>query len=361
MGYGNVDVRVPCFSVVTTGPLGPRRHPRRGFTLVELLVVIAIIAVLIGLLLPAVQSAREAARRSACANNMRQLGLAFLGYENANKVLPFREGRLVTGYGGRMSGLILLLPFVEQTQTYDEVIADLPSNRPPWDAATLAWRTIVTTFLCGSDVPPPGGTGVQHANYMFSSGDSIDRHTSSNASRGMFGMDVSRIPGRGFTLAQITDGLSSTLAMSERVRANGAIPRTRTMHQAGGWFTTPAQCLTNFDAAANTWTGAPALGNWAGVRWPDGGMGFGGLTTNAPPNTVSCAWNSHDAQPGLYPPSSNHPGGVTAIMGDGAVRFIADSIDVGNLNAAATGLGGASPFGVFGAMGSREGAETISR
>jgi prepilin-type N-terminal cleavage/methylation domain-containing protein len=337
------------------------RRARRGFTLVELLVVIAIIAVLIGLLLPAVQAAREAARRSACGNNMRQLGLAFLNYENANKVLPFREGRLVTGYGGRMSGLILLLPFVEQTQTYDEVIAELPSNRPPWDAAMLPWRTIVTTFLCGSDAPPPGGAGVQHANYMFSSGDTIDRHTSSNASRGMFGMDVSRIPGRGFTLAQITDGLSTTLAMSERVRANGAIPRTRTMHQAGGWFTTPAQCLTNFDTAANNWTGAPALGNWAGVRWPDGGMGFGGLTTNAPPNTVSCAYNSHDAQPGLYPPSSNHPGGVTAIMGDGAIRFIADSIDVGNLNAAATGLSGASPFGVFGAMGTREGGETTSR
>jgi hypothetical protein len=149
--------------------------------------------------------------------------------------------------------------------------------------------------------------------------------------------------------------------MGERLRGNGAVPRTRTMMNAGGWFTTPNQCLSNYDAAARAWTGSPGLGNWSGVRWPDGGMGFGGLTTNAPPNSVSCAWNNHDAQPGLYPPSSNHPGGVTMIMGDAAIRFVSDSIDVGNLNASATGLSGASPFGVFGAMGSRAGAEATAR
>ena len=91
-----------------------------------------------------------------------------------------------------------------------------------------------------------------------------------------------------------------------------------------------------------------------------GGMGFGGLTTNAPPNSVSCAWNNHDAQNGLYPPSSNHSGGVNAVMGDGSVRFIRDSINVGNLNASGRGLNGMSPFGVFGAMGTRAGGESVT-
>lgn len=177
----------------------------------------------------------------------------------------------------------------------------------------------------------------------------------------MFGMDVSRAPGRGFTITQISDGLSNTIAMGERLRGNSGVARSRTLMNAGGWFTTPNQCLTNYDPATRSWTGSPALGDWSGVRWPDGGMGFGGLTTNAPPNSVSCAWNNHDAQPGLYPPSSNHPGGVTMIMGDAAIRFVSDSIDVGNQNASGTGLSGASPFGVFGAMGTRAGSEATAR
>jgi prepilin-type processing-associated H-X9-DG protein len=89
-------------------------------------------------------------------------------------------------------------------------------------------------------------------------------------------------------------------------------------------------------------------------------MGFGGLTTNAPPNSPSCAWNSHDAQPGLYPPSSRHTGGVNAVMGDGSVRFISDTINVGNLDATGTGLTGPSPYGVFGAMGTRTGGEVVA-
>jgi prepilin-type processing-associated H-X9-DG protein len=89
-------------------------------------------------------------------------------------------------------------------------------------------------------------------------------------------------------------------------------------------------------------------------------MGFGGFTTNAPPNAPSCAWNNHDAQNGLYPPSSRHTGGVNVAMGDGSVRFITDGINVGNLSSAATGLNGPSPFGVFGALGTRSSGEAVS-
>jgi prepilin-type processing-associated H-X9-DG protein len=178
----------------------------------------------------------------------------------------------------------------------------------------------------------------------------------------MFGRNHALVQGaapRGFRLTDVPDGLSNTIAMSERIRANAGIARTQTAHQAGEWFTTPNQCLSLFNRSTNTWS-VSTVGNWAGVRWPDGGMGFAGLTTNAPPNSVSCAWNAHDAQNGLYPPSSNHSGGVNALMGDGSVRFIRDGISVGNLDAPGIGLAGFSPYGVFGAMGTRAGGEAYS-
>jgi prepilin-type N-terminal cleavage/methylation domain-containing protein len=346
----------------------PRRPATRGFTLVELLVVIAIIGVLVALLLPAVQAAREAARRSSCTNNLKQMGLSIHNHHDVKSFLPFREGRYTyspASYQGRKSGLIDLLPFVEQGPLYDQISNSLtigattfaPMGPEPWNGTYTPWQQNMKVFYCPSDTSMPSGTGVKHTNYMFSSGDSIDLHTSNGATRGMFGMSTSE---KGLALADITDGLSNTIAMSERLRGQSTVQRTLTIHNGGNWFTTPNACVSLFNKATNTWTGSGTKAAWAGVRWPDGGMGFGGLTTNAPPNSVSCAWNAHDAQPGLYPPSSNHPGGVLALMGDASVRFISNTINVGNQNAAGTGLSGVSPFGVFGALGTRNSGEAVS-
>ena len=361
----------------------PHHSRRVGFTLIELLVVIAIIAILIGLLLPAVQKVREAAARMKCSNNLKQLGLAIHNFHDTTGYLPSREGRLTpTGYTGRMSGLIPILPYIEQDNIHRTIMSPLtvdsttyPAGGPqPWDpnptldgqTGGIYWpfRTTITTFLCPSDSGPPSGTGIKHTNYMFCSGDSIDLHTTNNASRGMFGRNTN-LPSNGFRLTEVGDGLSNTIAMSERLRGNTGVQRTMTFQNAGNWFTTPNQCLANFNFALKQWNPpttntTPGPRAWAGLRWPDGGMGFGGLTTNAPPNSVSCAWNAHDAQNGLYPPSSNHTGGVNALMGDGSVLFINDNIDVGNLNASGVSIPGQSPFGVFGALGTRNGGETVS-
>ena len=371
-----------------TRTLSRRGRRQGGFTLIELLVVIAIIAVLIGLLLPAVQKVREAANRMKCTNQLKQLALAVHNHHDAKGYMPFREGRYPgSGYNRRYSGLIDLLPYIEQDNlhklilqpgTFDGLDYLFPYGGQSWDPNTgnvgtasgqggkyMPYRTVVNTFLCPSDRPAPTGTGLKPTNYMFCSGDSIDLHISNNVSRGMFGRDHSAANAKGFRFADVADGLSNTIALAERVRGDSSKQRTMTYQGEGDWFTTPNQCLARFDSSTQQWnppstSDSPGPRAWAGARWSDGGMGFTGLTTSAPPNSLSCAWQAHDAQNGMYPPSSNHAGGVNAAMGDGSVRFLRNNIDVGNQNARGTGLTGASPFGVFGALGTRSGGESVS-
>ncbi len=162
-----------------------RSSPRRGFTLVELLVVIAIIGVMVGLLLPAVQAAREAARRMSCGNNFKQLGLGLHNYHAAYNRLP-QQGGGTNGGGGTNNGLFLsilvpMLPFVEQQSLWEQISNPLvvgTTTYPPmgpvaWDTAYTPWRTTVGTYRCPSDPtePSPGRAGTN--NYAACIGDGI--------------------------------------------------------------------------------------------------------------------------------------------------------------------------------------------
>ena len=358
---------------------------RVGFTLVELLVVIAIIGILIALLLPAVQAAREAARRSQCTNNLKQLGLALHNYHDTFKTFPaLGQGTMAWSstqpwYDSNymhMSGFAVLLPFMEQTPLYDRFKAASPPYPPwgpaPWAVALPVFAEQPPTLLCPSD-PASTQLDVAHGhagniNYNMCIGDEISDaiwwgNYGTRKPRGIFGR-YSFI-----NIAGIKDGTSNTLAMSEQVV--GIEANKWSIH---GYYTqmvpltggNPAgECLVYKGPGNTILSTAPMTTpagqiSWRGVNWAWGCVNNCGFNTVLPPNSIGCD-NSY-AEWGdrvIFPPDSYHPGGVNAMAADGSVHFISETIDSGDLTATEPNLSGvpASPYGVWGALGSRSGGE----
>ncbi len=349
---------------------------RGGFTLVELLVVIAIIGILVGLLLPAVQAAREAARRMQCSNALKQLGLAVLNYESAAKRLPPRkQGTNQTGgpFAGasrdhnstRVSGFVAILPFMEQTAMYNQIMAGDAANNPGGPRGWMGWAvwdTTPSTLHCPSD--PYSGNRTDMISYRFSCGDQIDNNRDGTDGRGVY------VVVNGTRLGAITDGTSNTIGFSEHLKGDyGLGGNTNPLIRFGmamsvGVRAKPADCLASF--TNNAYTTVANAKSRMGRIWHDGQTEIVGFTTVIAPNGPSCGEGTDgnaDAQHTIITPSSNHTGGVNAVFCDGSVRFIANNIDTGNLNTVTNWTGiqsGLSPFGVWGAMGSKSGGETAS-
>jgi prepilin-type N-terminal cleavage/methylation domain-containing protein len=371
---------------------------RRAFTLIELLVVIAIIAILIALLLPAVQQAREAARRTQCKNNLHNLGLALHNYHDVYNTFP--PGSTFTDNGGsayphprRYSGFVALLPYFDQAPMFNQIANDLKtafdnSDRKPWDEGYAPFRTKLPMLLCPSDSLSTW-TQIGKTNYMFSRGDSPWDHQqwSGNGGRGYRGMFRGFGDGAGpgdnahgscARIADVTDGMSNTIAMSEAIQGkpSGLVTDGAVGLNLGdnGIHRNPSLCRAQVTAGRFTGGFTPGNGeNWVrGGRWTDGATAFTGHTTVLGPNAPSCVHNTWDGDDGVFEPSAKHTGGVHTLMGDGAVRFVNDSINSGNSSCpppdgqqgggtpCGGSFGGRSPYGVWGSLGSIAGSDIVS-
>ena len=328
----------------------------RGFTLIELLVVIAIIAILVGLLLPAVQQAREAARRTECKNKLKQLALACHNYADVNRSLPpsatINPAVTVTGNNGSWGVHGRILPYLEQGNLYNAV--DLSTA---WDYQTAIDGLRVPVYHCPSDPdaeemrdPGKGRARLWPTTYGFNFGTWFiyDPNNTSRNSDGLF------FPNARITFASMQDGSSQTLLASE-VKAwtpyfrNGGPPSTA-VPSTSAEATSVIASGVQFKSTGHT-------------EWPDGRVHHQGFTTTMTPNPATpcsdgttvyeeCDYNSwQEGKNGFNgPPSyaiitsrSHHIGSVQSAFADGSVRSISDSIDLS----------------IWRALGTRNGRETI--
>src|SRR5690349_19371346 len=209
--------------------MGPTKNPRRGFTLVELLVVIAIIGVLIALLLPAVQQAREAARRTQCKNNLKQLGLAIHNYESTYTKLPsageYTNRQTGTYYRSwtPTSTFMQVLPYIDQAPAFNQYNSNLNYTNSSLSVNSTVAKSKVPAFLCpsnGNTAPEALGYGL--VDYMpvayTDVGDDGNRYPLTawyNISGTLYGGDIDSMLGRWNTIASATDGTSNTIMVFE--------------------------------------------------------------------------------------------------------------------------------------------------
>lgn len=313
---------------------------RSGFTLIELLVVIAIIGVLIALLLPAVQAAREAARRTQCVNNLKQLGLGLFNYESTLGAFP--PALVMTGTGNRTSwfgGWSVhgrILPYLEQGAMYDAINFGTPYSDP--QNTTITAQSI-SVFLCPSEINREVSThsfglaGV--TNYGMNMGDwYIFGGFSAESNRGAFAVNRSR------RISEFRDGMSQTMLSAE-------VKTYQAYYRDCGGLANVSNSNGNYPPNADPFTLVPEYGGSCGnlhssghTEWADGHVHQTGFNTAWTPNKKIMSSNGqHDldingqreAQGGptfaAVNSRSYHPGGVNILLGDGSVKFIKDSID----------------------------------
>lgn len=335
---------------------------RKAFTLVELLVVIAIIGILIGMLLPAVQSVREAARRTSCSNNMRQIALAVLNRESATSDFPVNQvGPGVSdGNGGFESGyfswLVPTLPYMEKNNVHDLIQLDV-NNGDDFDymmssthVNAEAANTLIDNFLCPSDfaqhstVLAMGSANTAPDNYVANAG--WPSHTTGFAGErkapGRFNGIVALVHPSddvswhedAVTISDIFDGTSNTSLVSERLVQNGNSPdeiriadkRLQSYHITGS----PRTLAELSDAIDPSQTHSHVFeSGHIGRAW------ISGFALTAPtfmhvnnPNSLIGHFNTSQTEGDfVVSPSSRHTGGVNMVMADGSTQFIVDSIN----------------------------------
>jgi prepilin-type N-terminal cleavage/methylation domain-containing protein/prepilin-type processing-associated H-X9-DG protein len=306
-------------------------HRRSGFTLIELLVVIAIISVLIALLLPAVQSAREAARRMQCVNNEKQIGLALHNYSESREALP---GADMVFNLTELSALANVLPFLEQSSVYNSINFNFSYQELHNETAMM---TAISGFICPSDLPDPIPSLGGQTNYMANMGSGIVWQAAIGPNAGLPQPNGVFYGNSATTFAAITDGLSNTSFFSERVLADG---NNAIVSPIADVFFSPGFPLTPDDAMQQCLAiNINDLNNqfplFMGAPWLCGQHIFLHVT---PPNSRSCGFFL--ALRAVMPASSRHPGGVNVLFGDGSVKFVKDSVNLQTWRGLGTRAGG---------------------
>ncbi len=345
-----------------------RRFQKPGFTLVELLVVIAIIGILVGLLLPAVQAAREAARRMQCSNNLKQLGLSFHNYESTYKKVPRTASHMAwtrtlpgaanSNWHG-YSAHTMILPYIEQSNIYVnfqfldshyDTVARAPVTIAP---LTNARRTI-SAFVCPSDLPYPSSVDIGWNNYGVSEG--------SNSAYGNWNTVPALTEGdkNGFfkrdretRFGDITDGLSNTIMIGEFNKGDNS--STAFTVQGGDFpnnvlFPSPWQNAFPTQAMLNAYgelcltAGRTSHRSSAGFRWSAPGQYNTTINTIATPNwrypaCMTGNGGQGDAT-GVFPARSRHTGGANHAMGDGSVQFFSQSVNLSTYQGLGSAIGG---------------------
>lgn len=334
---------------------------RTGFTLVELLVVIAIIGILIALLLPAVQAARESARRAQCVNNLKQIGIGLQNYHDVYKVLPFGKGASYPGAPvyARWSQHAMILPMIEQANLYNSINFSYPPETPgmggavpfmppfanPGGINSVASRTLVPTYLCPSDRGASDSAWPGVNNYVANQGSWLCDRNDNPPPAGSVAPNETQ-PGVMYFLsavkfAEVRDGLSNTAFFSEKRRGAGS-PDPKT-----DLFVIPAQ--TSLDNTyqtcmnLNTMTATPLSSKW-GWSWVMGENCCTSYNHVALPNQPSCGGTGFAGtmtnMAMQVSPSSWHGPGVNMCMGDASIRFVNESIDLIVWRALGTRKGG---------------------
>ncbi|MFM8435382.1 MAG: DUF1559 domain-containing protein [Planctomycetia bacterium] len=272
--------------------------------------MIAIIGVLIGLLLPAVQAARESARRSSCTNNLKQLGIAMHNHHDVRKRLPPGDKPENAAGSIRTPTIVFLLPFIE-----DRVRADLYDPKKSWQSQLETVGQVIPAFQCSSDTPrimqdSDGAGGDRKGNYGLNWGRHIygQQFPGNNKLRAPFNKDY------GAKFSEITDGTSKTMMLMEMIQApsdsgQGIDRRARIWNPAAGTYQLMTRDLPN----------APAPDSSACV--------------NRPEINLPCTDNGVTGETYLMS-RSRHPGGVMVGLCDGSVRFVVENVDLPTWQAA---------------------------
>ncbi len=308
-----------------------KQRLRGGFTLVELLVVIAIIGILIALLLPAVQAAREAARRSQCSNNMKQIGLALHNYHDTHRTFPYGSFNLREQWPSNGTNWrALILPFVEQSTVHDQlsftsISSFMAGNTNPYNLNDVLRGLIIPVYRCPSTVIKPFDN--PHSWSNTAKGLNISYVGIQGAARPIPG----RFPNRGtrdcgqgwscdngllaanetFEFRDDTDGTSNTIIVAEQSGLTNGLNRTSNYY--GGWYGTRHPRSIEDANCGDLWQTGTSCVRFA----PNANI----IQTGA----TDTMWRNNTIL------NSQHPGGVMVTLADGSVRFIAETMDFVNL------------------------------